>query len=338
MEKIKKVVNRISEIDVECMNRVQNKLDNLTKPIGSLGRLEELAKTVAGITRKESPRLEKKVIFTLAADHGIAEESVSAYPKEVTAQMVYNFINGGAGINILAKHIGAKVVVVDMGVSEKLKVKRQKAKDNNFRDKKIALGTKNFLKGPAMTRDEAIKSIKAGIEIFEEEGANGIDIVGIGEMGIGNTTAASAISACFTKRSACDLTGKGTGIGDEALKNKINVINKALEINKPDPDDPLDVLSKVGGYEIGGLTGIILSAASQRVPIVIDGFISTAAALIAYGIEQKVKGYLIASHCSAEKGHRVILDYMGLVPFGPGLKIGRRDRRRIRYKYSRSVG
>ena len=321
MKKIKRVVNNISEIDIEYMSRAQRKLDNLTKPLGSLGRLEEVAKLIAGITRKDAPKLKKKVIFTLAADHGITEEGISAYPKEVTAQMVYNFINGGAGINVLADHIGAKVVVVDMGVAEKLKIKKSKCK--NFKDKKIAFGTRNFLNGPAMTRDEAVKSIETGIGLFEEEKDNGIDIVGIGEMGIGNTTSASAISACFTRKSACEITGRGTGIGDEALQNKINVIDKALKINRPDPCDPIGVLTKVGGFEIGGLAGIILAAAAERIPVVIDGFISTAAALIAYAIEPKVKGYLIASHSSVEKGHKAILDYMGLKPiFDLNLRLG----------------
>ncbi|MBU4376305.1 MAG: nicotinate-nucleotide--dimethylbenzimidazole phosphoribosyltransferase [Candidatus Omnitrophica bacterium] len=312
MEKIKKIVDRISELDADCMNKTQERLNNLTKPLGSLGRLEEIARLIAGITGKNTSKLRHKVIFTLAADHGITEEGVSAYPKEVTAQMVYNFINGGAGINVLARHVGARVIVVDMGVAEKLTTHDSRLA--NFKDRKIAFGTKNFLKGRAMTRDEAIKSVETGIEIFEEEKAGGADIIGIGEMGIGNTTAASAISACLTRRGAKDVTGRGTGIGDEALGKKIDVIEKALKINKPDPNDPLDVLSKVGGFEIGGLVGIVLASASHRTPVVMDGFISTAAALIAYTIEPKIKGYLIASHSSVEKGHRVILDYMGLKP------------------------
>ena len=311
MEKIKKVINGIQELDHERMRKTQGALDNLTKPIGSLGRLEELARLIAGITGKKNPTLQKKVIFTLAADHGIMEEGVSAYPKEVTAQMVYNFINGGAGINVLARHIGAKVVVVDMGVAEKIKIS---AKGGNFKDKKIGFGTKNMAKEPAMTRDEAVRSIRAGIEIFEEEKTGGIDIVGIGEMGIGNTSSASAISACFTGKSVYELTGRGTGIDDAALKNKIAVISRALEINKPDRNDPIDVLSKVGGFEIGGLAGIILAAASSRVPVVIDGFISTAAALIASGIEPKTRDHMIASHCSVESGHKIILKHLNLKP------------------------
>jgi nicotinate-nucleotide--dimethylbenzimidazole phosphoribosyltransferase len=184
----------------------------------------------------------------------------------------------------------------------------------NFRDRKINFGTKNFIHGPAMTKQEAIKSVEAGIEVFEEELLNGVDIAGIGDMGIGNTTASSAITVCFTKKNAEDVTGRGTGIDDETLKNKIKIIKTALKINRPDSADPIDVLAKVGGFEIGGLAGIILAAASKRVPILIDGFISGAAALIAYYIEPKVKDYMIAGHCSVERGHRIILEHIGLKP------------------------
>lgn len=308
MQKIKETLRNITEIDDALMEKAQQRLDHLTKPLGSLGRLEELAKLIVGITRKDYPNLNSKVIFTLTADHGVAEEKVSAYPQEVTAQMVYNFLRGGAGINVLAKHIGARVVVVDVGVGTQLKP------HPSLSIKKINFGTKNMVKGPAMTREEAIKSIETGIEIFEEELKKGIDIIGTGEMGIANTTASTAITATFTKKPIEDITGRGAGIDDKALKNKIRVIRKALKINKPDPSDPIDVLSKVGGFEIGGLTGIILSAASKKIPVVIDGFISGAAALLAFQMEPKVKGYMIASHCSAEKGHKVILDHIGLKP------------------------
>lgn len=308
MKKIKETIKNIAELDYKLMEETQDRLDNLTKPQGSLGRLEELAKLIVGITRNKDPILRNKIIFTLASDHGVAEEGVSAYPKEVTAQMVYNFLKGGAGINVLAKHIGARVVVVDIGVAENLKPHPKLV------IKKINYGTKNMLRGPAMSRKEAIKSIETGIGIFENEFEKGMDIVGTGEMGIGNTTPSSAITAVFTERPIEDVTGRGTGIDDKALENKIRVIKEALKINKPDPNDPMDVLSKVGGFEIGGLTGIILAAASQRIPVVIDGFISGAAALIAFYFEPKVKEYMIASHCSQELGHRVILEHIGLKP------------------------
>jgi nicotinate-nucleotide--dimethylbenzimidazole phosphoribosyltransferase len=312
MKKIKETIKMIKDLDYKLMQETQERLDSLTKPQGSLGRLEELAKRIVAITGKENPPLKNKIIFTLAGDHGVVEEGVSAFPEEVTAQMVYNFLKGGAGINVLAKHIDARVVVVDMGVAAK--IQNPKSKIQNFKDRKINFGTKNFIKGPAMTRQEAIKSIETGINLLDEEVLNGVDIVGTGDMGIGNTTASSAIVAVITGKSVEDVTGRGTGIDDKAFLHKIEIIKKALDINKPDPKDALDVLSKLGGFEIGGLSGIILAAASKRVPVVIDGFISGAAALIAYQLEPKVKDYMIAAHCSVEKGHKVVLQYLGLRP------------------------
>ena len=308
MDKIRETTAKIKGPDLKLMEAAQERLDNLTKPLGSLGRLEELARQIVGISAKQSPELKNKVIFTLAADHGVTEEGVSAYPKEVTAQMVYNFVRGGAGINVLAKHAGARVVVVDMGVVEELKPSPELV------IRKIGPGTKNMAKGAAMTRDEAIKSIEAGIAIFEQEFKKGLDIIGTGEMGIGNTTAASAITAVFTGKSVEELTGRGAGVDDKGLKNKIEIIKKAIKVNQPNPEDAIDVLSKVGGFEIGGLVGIILAAASRKVPVVIDGFISGVAALLAYKLEPKVKPYMIASHCSVEIGHKVILDHIGLKP------------------------
>lgn len=312
MQKLKEVIDKIERIDHSLAKKTQKRLDNLTKPQGSLGRLEELAKQMVEITRSEAPVLKHKVIFTMAADHGVVEEGVSAFPREVTPQMVYNFIKGGAGINVLANHIGARVVVVDMGVASSIKHRASSIK--NFKDKKINYGTKNMAKGPAMTKEEAVKSIEKGIEVLEEELPNGIDIIGTGDMGIGNTTASSAIAACLTGKVVEDLTGRGTGIDDSAFVNKVAVIKKALKVNKPDSRDAIDVLSKVGGFEIGGLTGIILAGACRRIPVVIDGFISGAAALIACHLEPRVKDYLIAAHCSVERGHKIVLNHMGLAP------------------------
>ncbi len=319
MERIGEVVKRIKPVDKRLMERTQERLDSLTKPIESLGRLEEFAKRIAGITRKNNPSLEKKVIFTFAADHGVTEEKVSAYPAEVTGQMVYNFLSGGAGINVLARHVGARVVVVDMGVKEKLKVKSKKLKV-----KKIGYGTRNMAKGAAMTKKEALSSILAGIEIFEEEfKKNGIDIAGIGDMGIGNTTAASAILAAITKVRVKDVTGRGTGIDDLQLRNKIEVIKQALRINRPNSADPIDVLAKVGGYEIGGLAGVVLIAAANEVPVVIDGFISTASALIATQLAPLVRDYLFASHKSVEIGHNIALREIEQRPiFDLNLRLG----------------
>lgn len=317
MEKILSIIQSIIGVDKKLVEKTQARLDNLTKPLGSLGRLEEIAKLVVGISGKESPKLENKVIFVLAGDHGVTEEAVSPYPKEVTPQMVYNFLRGGAGINVLARHVGARVVVADVGVAVDL------TPSPELHVKKIGYGTKNIVRGPAMTRQDAIKSIETGIEIFDQEYGKGIDIIGTGEMGIGNTTPSSAITAVFTKVPLERITGRGAGLDDKGLARKVEVIQKALNVNKPDASDPIDVLSKVGGFEIGALAGIILAAAAKKVPVVIDGFISGAAALLAYQLVPKVKECMIASHCSVEIGHKVILDYIGIKPmFDFNMRLG----------------
>ncbi|MCX7794299.1 MAG: nicotinate-nucleotide--dimethylbenzimidazole phosphoribosyltransferase, partial [Thermodesulfovibrionales bacterium] len=298
----------IKPIDPEWCNIAQKRLDNLTKPPGSLGRLEEFARRLVAISEDRMPLINKKAIFTFAGDHGVTEEGVSAYPKEVTAQMVFNFLRGGAGINVLARHAGADVIVVDIGV------------DYYFKDlegllqMKVVRGTKNFTRGPAMSREEAIRSLEVGIKLAEAYAKRGYRLFGTGDMGIGNTTPSSAIAAVLTGRPVEEVTGRGTGISDEALRRKIEVIKRAIEINKPDQADPVDVLSKLGGAEIGGIAGLILGAAANRIPVVIDGFISTAGALIAYCLKPEVKDYMFAAHNSVERGHKVMLDMMGLRP------------------------
>lgn len=291
----------------------QGRLDSLTKPQGSLGRLEEFAKQLVAITEQERPDLGKKVVFTFAGDHGVAAEGVSAFPKEVTPQMVLNFINGGAGINVLARHAGAEVVVVDIGVDYDFAEAGLKS-NSTFVSSKIVSGTKNMRKGPAMTREEAERCIAVGIGLANEYAKKGYKIFGTGEMGIANTTPSSAITAFVTGKSVEDITGRGTGINDEAWRNKVQVIKDAIEINKPDVSDPLDVLAKIGGAEIGGIAGLIIGAAANKVPVIVDGFISTAGALIAYMIEPKTKDYMFAAHMSQEIGHRAILEKIGLRP------------------------
>ncbi len=298
-------IQEIKPIDMKLEKEIQGKLDNLTKPLGSLGRLEEIAKKYCLIRQTASPVLKNKVIFVLAGDHGIVEEGVSAFPQEVTQQMVLNFLNGGAGINVLSKHVGAKVVVADLGVKGDIQ-------NEQLKNKKVNKGTQNMANGPAMTEEEAVQAIETGIDLAEEEIKNGMDLLGIGEMGIGNTTPASAITSVITGAPVEDITGRGTGIDDKGLENKIETIKKVLDINKPDKNDGLDVLSKVGGYEIGGMAGIILSAAKNNIPVIIDGFISSSAALIAFQLNPNIKDYLIASHQSVEKGHKIILDHLGL--------------------------
>lgn len=308
MNELNKICASITPINTAVMQKTQTRLDCLTKPADSLGVLEELAKRITGITGKEFPRLDSKTIFTFAADHGVTEEGVSAFPKEVTPQMVYNFLSGGAAINVLAKHAGAEVVVADLGVACDLK------SHPGLIVEKINYSTKNMANGPAMTKKEAIQSIRNGIKIFEDRFKSGIDIAGTGEMGIGNTTSSSAITAVLTKMKVEDVTGRGTGLDERGLHKKIDIIKKALTLNNPDARDPIDVLSKVGGFEIGGLTGVILGACAKKIPVLIDGFISGAAALLAYLLCEKTKDYMIASHCSVEKGHRIILDHIGLKP------------------------
>jgi len=308
MKKINQVIAGIKPLNEKTMAEAKMRQDSLTKPQGSLGQLESLSIHVAGIKGDPRPRIVHKVIFTLAGDHGVAKEGVSAYPSEVTPQMVYNFLQGGAGINVLSRHVGARVVVADIGVAADLE------RHPNLKNKKVALGTKNMAQGPAMSREEAVRSIEAGIELVEEELARGIDILGTGDMGIGNTTPSSAITAAITGVDAALVTGRGTGLGDEELKRKAAVIEKAIAINRPDSKDAIDILSKVGGFEIGGIAGVILAGASNRIPVVIDGFISGAAALIASSLAPQVKSYLIASHQSVERGHRIVLEHLGLKP------------------------
>jgi nicotinate-nucleotide--dimethylbenzimidazole phosphoribosyltransferase len=302
------ILKEIKPLDSSAMAAAQSRQNSLTKPHGSLGRLEELSIQIAGIKGEATPKLEHKTIITMVADHGVAAETVSLYPQEVTRQMVLNFLKGGAAINVLAGQIGARVIVVDMGVK------------GGFQPlpgllcKMIDFGTKNMTQGPAMTRQQAIDAIEAGIQVVEAELGKRLDIIGTGDMGIGNTTASSAIFAAISGRAAKKVTGRGTGIGDRQFAHKIKVIEKALSVNKPNSKDPIDVLAKVGGFEIGGLTGIILASAAYRIPVVIDGFISGAAALIATGLSPQAKDYLIAAHLSAEAGHELLLQFLGLKP------------------------
>ena len=307
MGKLQDVIKKIRPVDTSRTNAIQAQLDNLTKPQGSLGRLEELAKKYCLITGKDKPRIGNKIIFTFAGDHGVTEEGVSAFPKEVTPQMVFNFIRGGAAVNVLAKHVGARVIVVDMGVDHDF----EPAEGLEIR--KIGRGTRNMTKGPAMTREEAERAVLAGVELVEKY-RDGLDLLGTGDMGIGNTTPSSAIVSVITGTDPEKVTGRGTGIDDESLRNKVSIIKKAIAANNPDRSDALDVLAKVGGYEIAGIAGLVLGAALYKIPVVVDGFISTAGALIAAELNPLVKGYIIAAHQSVEIGHRKMLEHLEQVP------------------------
>jgi len=305
---LSQILKQVKPLDSNAIEAARARQNELTKPRGSLGQLEELSIKIAGIKGEIIRGFEHKAIVTMAADHGVVEEGVTLYPQEVTKQMVFNFLNGGAGINVLARFVGARVVVVDMGVVGGFE------SHPNLICKMVDFGTKNMTKGPAMTRQQALDAIEAGIAVVEGEIAKGLDIIGTGDMGIGNTTASSAIAAAITGKQVEKITGRGEGLDDEQLAHKAKVVQKALDVNKPDSQDPIDVLSKIGGFEIGGLAGVMLGAAAHRIPVVIDGFISGAAALIATGLAPELKDYLIAAHLSAESGHKVLLQHLGLIP------------------------
>jgi len=310
-------IEMIKPLDKGAMAEARSRQDFLTKPQGSLGRLEELSIKLAGIQGKPIPQIRHKAIITMAGDHGVVAEGVGNWPQEVTAQMVYNFLAGGAGINVLARHAGARVVIVDMGVAAELEAHPQ------LISRKVARGTRNICLGPAMTSEQAMTSIESGIEVVGTELAKGLDIVGTGDMGIGNTTASSAICATMTGEPAAKVTGRGTGISDEQLVHKIEVVKRALAVNRPDRQKPVEVLAKVGGFEIGGLVGVMLAAAAYRIPVVIDGFISGAAALIATALAPQLKEFLIPAHVSAEKGHKLLLKHLGLKPLlDLGMRLG----------------
>jgi len=311
------IIEMIKPMDREAMAEARLRQDMLTKPQGSLGRLEELSIQLAGIQGKPIPQIRHKAIITMAGDHGVVAEGVSAFPQQVTAQMVYNFLGGGAGINVIARQVAARIIVVDMGVATELEPNPQ------LLSRKVAFGTQNMSQGPAMTREQAVRAIETGIEVVASEVAKGLDIVGTGDMGIGNTTASSAICAVMTEKPVAEVTGRGTGIADKQLTHKIEVISRALAVNRPDPKQPLDVLAKVGGFEIGGLVGVMLAAAAHRIPVVIDGFISGAAALIATALSPRLDDFLIAAHVSAEAGHRLLLRHLGLKPLlDLGMRLG----------------
>lgn len=290
------------------MDAARARQDRLTKPRGSLGRLEDISVQVAGIMGDPMPRIRNKAVVVMAGDHGVVEEGVSAYPQDVTPQMVLNFLHGGAAINALAGQAGARVVVVDMGVAADLPA------SPGLIARKIGRGTANLARGAAMTREQAVASIMAGAEVVEAEVARGLDVLATGDMGIGNTTPSAAIAAALTGRAAEEIAGVGTGVDEAGRQRKITAIQRGLEVNRPDARDGLDVLSKVGGFEIGGLAGAILDAAANRKVVLIDGFISTAAAMLAVSLAPAAHDYLFAAHLSEERGHRIMLDWLHLQP------------------------
>ncbi|MDH3359414.1 MAG: nicotinate-nucleotide--dimethylbenzimidazole phosphoribosyltransferase [Desulfobulbaceae bacterium] len=316
IEELQQIVAEISAIDADIEAKAQAKLDNLTKPRGSLGKLEWLAARTCAIKKDLNAKVDRKTILTFAGDHGVVAEGVSAFPQEVTPQMVLNFLAGGAGVNVLAKQVGAEVRVVDVGVASEVN-------GEGLIVKNVRRGTDNMAKGPAMSEEEALAAINAGMEVARDAIADGAEIIGTGDMGIGNTTPSAALYAALLPAKVEDVTGRGTGIDDAALQNKIAVIKKSLAVNSDRLGSPLATLAAVGGFEIAAICGAIIEAARSRTPVVVDGFISTAAALVAIRMNEKIKDYCFFSHMSAEQGHRIFFESMGLEPLlHLGLRLG----------------
>jgi nicotinate-nucleotide--dimethylbenzimidazole phosphoribosyltransferase len=303
---IQDTLRSIKPVEPLRLKTAQAHLDCLTKPPGSLGLLEELAKKYASIRDTDHPSINRKSVIVFAADHGVTEEGISAYPAEVTPQMVQNFLAGGAAVNVLARQQNAEVLVVDIGVNHKF------APHPQLLDRKIAYGTRNLAKEPAMTRDQAEEAITIGIQLAGQ--LEGVDLLATGEMGIGNTTASSAIFCALSGLPADQITGRGTGIDDKTLDKKISVIEQALALHVPDPQDPIDILAKVGGFEIAGIMGLLIGAAAKNIPVVVDGFISSAGASLAIKMNPLVKDYIFSSHRSAEPGQQVFFDLIESPP------------------------
>jgi nicotinate-nucleotide--dimethylbenzimidazole phosphoribosyltransferase len=304
---LNEALNSIKPLYKKYIEEAQVRLDNLTKPLGSLGTLEDIIKQLAGITGCVIPKVDKKSVIVMCADNGVVEEGISSCPKSVTSSVTQNFTRGITGINVLSKLAGADVVVVDIGVDDDIVNK-------NILDRKIRKGTWNIAKGPAMTRKEAIRAIETGIEIVGELKGKGINLLGTGEMGVGNTTTSSAVAVVLTDSSVEHMVGRGAGLAQSSFENKINIVKQAIKLNQPDPKDPIDTLAKVGGFDIAGLVGCFIGAACYRIPILIDGFISAAAALVAIKIKPEVRDFIIPSHGSAEPGTKRIMEALDFEP------------------------
>ncbi|WP_054956538.1 nicotinate-nucleotide--dimethylbenzimidazole phosphoribosyltransferase [Paenibacillus dakarensis] len=306
-QRVMEYIGEIRGLDQTAVEAAKQHINNLTVPPGSLGKLAAMAQQLAGITGQVKPSFDRREVIIMAGDHGVCEEGVSAFPQEVTPQMIHNFLAGGAAVNVLARQAGADVVCVDIGVNSEIS-------HPDLLSRKIRYGTANMAQGPAMSYDEAVQSILVGVKVVEDAVKRGIQLFITGEMGIGNTTASSAVICALTDIPVVDAVGRGTGIDDARLQHKISVVEQALKVNAPDPLDPVDVLAKVGGLEIGGLAGVILGAAVHGCPVIIDGFISSAAALLAKSICPDAADYMIVSHASHEQGHRRLLQEMDLHP------------------------
>ena len=307
------IVRQIKPIDPTWLDKARQRTAQLVMPTRALGRLHNIAERISAVQRSLQPAVAKKAILIMAADHGVVTEGVSAYPQAVTGEMVKTFLSGGAGINVLSRLVNTDIRVVDMGIIPDVRVPDLDGVDR-LHVHKMANGSMNFTKGPAMTADQARSSILTGFEIASDRVSEGVQLLGTGDMGIGNTTPSAAIGAVVTGSTLADMVGRGTGIDDAGLERKKAVIAKGIKINQPNPGDGVDVLSKVGGFEIGAIAGVILAGAYHHCPVVIDGFISTAGALIAQTICPFARDYLLAGHCSQEAGHKTMLRFLDLKP------------------------
>ena len=314
---INKSIKQISPVPKTHAEAIQNQLNNLTKPLGSLGILEDFVIKLGSIQNTSSPKIQNKIVYVFAADHGIAEENVSAYPASVTPQMVLNFLNNGAAINVLTKHFHSDIKVVDVGVNFDFE------SNPKLINKKIAKGTKNFLKEPAMFKEQAMESLEVGFECAKQAHEDKIDIIVAGEMGIANTSSSSAITSLICNLPVSKVTGRGTGISDSTLKHKIKIIEEAIQNRKPNKNEPLDILMKVGGFEIGAIAGLALGCAYYKIALVADGFISTTGIALANKFCPHVKDYIFPSHSSVEQGHISLLKTLDIKPiFDFGMRLG----------------
>lgn len=322
MMKLKEIVDGIKPVDQQWIQKAQERTAQLLMPTRALGRLHEISERLCGIQRTLEPTINKKAILVMAGDHGVVAEGVSAYPQEVTPAMVQTFLAGGAGINAISRQVDADVWVVDMGIIPQLDVSNLKGTDRLI-VAKVGNGTANFTRGPAMSRRAAEQALQVGFEQTTKLIEDGADLIGTGDMGIGNTTPSAAIGAVLCGASLDEMVGRGTGVDEAGLARKRDMVRQGIEVNAPDPENGLDTLAKVGGFEIGGIAGTILAGAYHQRALVVDGFISTAGALIAHALCPTVKDYLFAGHCSAEAGHRIMLRYLGLEPIlDLGMRLG----------------
>lgn len=303
MSLLNEILSKIEGLNQEVRDEAKNRVDNLIKPIGSLGKAEKILVQLAGITGNPHPKIDNKAIIVMASDNGVCEEGVAAAPQAVTNMMTTFISKGITGVGVFAKQAGADVITVDIGVIGELDY-------TNIINRRIKDGTSNIINGPAMSREDAIKGLEVGIEIATNEIIKGRNILGTGEMGIGNTTTSTAILSVFTGIDPIEITGVGANLSKEALNNKTSVIKKAIEVNNPDKNDPIDVLSKLGGFDIAGMAGVMIAGAANKVPVIVDGYISTIAAIIAVSIEPKVRDYLICSHSSNEKGASLASEFL----------------------------